>query len=135
MQEHKLDRQKIEEARRMFCPQGDTRWWEADETRGGVAITIKKGAGIEILEEGKDLEGWFGWLLVKRNQEVFGLCNIYNSCNPRERRLTWARACSQLDVRYRWVFGGDLNFIEQSADKQGGVPRHFTSVSMEWHEF
>lgn len=81
------------------------------------------------------MEGWFGWLLVKRNQEVFGLCNIYNLCNLRERRFIWVRVCSQLDVRYRWVFGGDLNFIEQSADKQGGVFRYFISVFMEWYEF
>lgn len=101
IQEHNLDSHKIQEVRRTFLPQGDTTWWEADETRGGVAITLHKKAGMTVIEEGQDPEGRFGWLIVKRGQEVFGLCNVYSSCEERERRLMWGRLTSKLNSSYR----------------------------------
>lgn len=51
IQEHKLNRQKIEDARRFYMPQGETYWWDACEARDSVAITINKKSGIQVLEE------------------------------------------------------------------------------------
>lgn len=49
-------------------------------------------------------------------------------------KKTWQRVTAQLDWRHKWIFGGELNFIEQTTDKQGGVPRHMTQVPLEWHQ-
>lgn len=122
MQEHKLDLGKIAVVKQTLLPQGETTWWPSDETRGGVAVTINRKAGIKVLQEGQDPEGMFGWMLVSRGQEVFRLCNAYCPCNERDRRLLWGRLCATLDSSSCWVFGGDIDFVEQTFDKPGGVP-------------
>lgn len=76
VQEHKLDYVKIEAARRMYIPEGETFWTAADETKGGVAITVRSGRGIQVVSQGQDTEGRFIWVVVEMGDRTFGLCNV-----------------------------------------------------------
>lgn len=59
---------------------------------------------------------------------------VYAPCVERERKALWCRLQAQLDVRLKWIMGGDYNFIEETTDKFGGVPPHVKHVSLEWHD-
>lgn len=134
-QEHKLDDAKLKEAKRLYLPGHQTFWAAADETRGGVAISVRAGRGIEVLNHGKDNEGRFVWITVKMGSRTFGVCNVYAPCVERERKALWRRMQVQLDIQLKWVVGGDYNFIEETCDKFGGVPAYVKHVSLEWHDF
>lgn len=135
VEEHKLDAAKIEEVKRTCLLGHFTFWAAADETKGGVAISVWAGRGIEILDQGKDSEGRFIWIKVKMQDKTFGVCNLYAPRRIRERKALWRRLQVQLDFRVKWLTGGDHNFIEESSDKFGGVPPYIRHVSMEWHDF
>lgn len=118
----------------MYLPCGTTYWAAADETRGGVAIAVRSGRGIQVTAQGQDAEGRFIWIKVKRGDEEFGVCNVYAPCNIRERKELWGRMQTQLDPAYKWMVGGDLNFIEELTDKSGGIPPELKHVSVVWHD-
>lgn len=88
-----------------------------------------------MLEHGKYPEGRFVWIIAKIEERTFGVCNIYAPCSIRERKALWRRLQEQLDFRYKWIVGGDYNFIEETSDKFGGIPPHMRHVSIEWHDF
>lgn len=128
IQEHKLNRHKIEEAHRMFLSKGETYWWDADEWRGGVAKSINKKSESQVLEDGQDPEGRSEWLLLLKGLEIFGVCNVYTPTNTVAYRHTWERMTTQLAPQYRWFVGGDVNFIVESMDRLGSIPKQSTNV-------
>lgn len=133
-QEHKLNRSKIEDARRMYLSGGSTFWTEADGTKGGVAITVRFGRGLQVLRRGQDVQGRFLWLHVAKGDETFGVCNVHAPCNVREGKELWVRIQGQLDPALKWILGGDLKFMEEMTDKFGGLLPELKHVSMEWHD-
>lgn len=86
-----------------------------------------------MLEDGQDLEHRFGWLIVWKGLEIFGLCNLYALREEDSRRGTWSRMQDLLDCQYRWFIGGDFNFIEAAIDWLGRDEESSTHVPVSWH--
>lgn len=75
------------------------------------------------------------WLHLQLKDEKVGILNVYGPQTNRARKTLWRLLCQELDGSLRWFGGGDWNFIEGFRDKLGGVPKNWTKVPLEWHEF
>lgn len=102
---------------------------------GGVAITVRKGRGLTVIEDGQDPEGRFIWVkILNTDGKIFGICNVYAPCDERSKKQTWQRMQAYLETNIPWTIEGDFNFVEDTADKLGGIPAHLKHVSLDWHD-
>lgn len=103
--------------------------------KGGVAILVNPKWESHIVEHGYSPCQRIIWVSLKRDEIVYGICNVYASNNYRERAELWDWCCSNLP-KIHWVFVGDFNMVEHRADKSGGLAHSWKGNELFfWHKF
>lgn len=103
----------------------------ANGSKGGVSITVASKWRDKVVQTGTDPEGRFIWLHLQKGDKVLGFCSLYAPCDLKR---MWRKMKEHLDDELEWSFGGDYNFIEDSANKLGSAFKAHTTVSLEWQE-
>lgn len=74
-----------------------------------------------MLDAGVDRKNAYLWLKVATEVGIMGVANIYTGHSPAKRAKIWNRMIAEIDCALPWILGGDWNFVERRADKQGGL--------------
>ena len=100
---------------------GKTFWSFGSERSKGVGIWFKQGLNFKIIHINRDNEGRLLCLLVKVNNHIFKLVNVYAPIIPRERKQFFQSFKHVLKGKHHIILGGDFNcVVDISLDKSGG---------------
>lgn len=66
-------------------------------SKGGVAITVRRGLEDAVVDSGQDGLGRFAWVKVKVEDEIIGILNVYAPNKNRERKELWNQLQVELD--------------------------------------
>ncbi|KAL3683016.1 hypothetical protein R1sor_001038 [Riccia sorocarpa] len=87
-----------------------------DDRKGGVAIFTHP--HCTVLQSFIDPRYRFVWLILKIEDEEFGVLDLYAPNDTTARMMLWQELRLQLPFR-RWIFFGDFHSVEQPADSSG----------------
>lgn len=95
----------------------------------GIAILIKKGIDLEILQEDSDRNNRIQFLKIKSHDNIINLFNVYAPTKETE-QITFMNSLlgllqrRKIDSFESCIFGGDWNIVLDIAlDKSGGIER------------
>lgn len=100
---------------------GKTIWSFGSNRSKGVGIWFRPGLKFEIISTDRDSEGRMLYLLVKINNQIVKIVNVYAPVIPRERKQFFNSLNHYLHGKYTIILGGDFNCVtDVSLDKCGG---------------
>jgi hypothetical protein len=90
----------------------------SDAGSGGVCMWIASQIRHLINNQGHSRSGRFQWVrLTGVPGQDIGILNVYAANQAMERCELWSEMLLVLPRDCRWIFVGDWNFVENSADK------------------
>ena len=99
---------------------GPSFWSPALGKQDGVAIFVQENSRFDILNWQKDSSGRVVSLLVKVDDALFNLVNIYAPTNPTERKEFFENLHEYFYPHCFQIIAGDFNCYESPYDKFGG---------------
>ena len=99
---------------------GPSFWSPALGKQGGVVVLVKENSCFEVLNWQKDSSGRIVSLLVKVDDALFNLVNIYAPTNPTERKDFFENLHEYFYPHCYYIIAGDFNCYESPNDKFGG---------------
>ena len=98
----------------------------------GVAILFKQKSEIEIIHINKDKEGRIIQCIIKYEQEILQIINIYSPTNPRDRKNFYINLQNFIDYDQKTIIAGDFNMIENLfLARTGGNPNKTHTIGSE----
>ena len=89
----------------------------------GVAILFTEKSEIEIIHTNKDKEGRIVQCIIKYEQEIIQIINIYSPSNPKDTKDFYINLQKFIDYDQKTIIAGDFNMIENLfLDRIGGNP-------------
>lgn len=89
-----------------------------EDGRWGVVTLLEPCWKIEIFNHGEDPMHILVWILMKIDNQPFGIINIYAPNDVVERNYLWHWIDDWLPSA-TWVMCGDFNLVEVAFDKDG----------------
>ena len=98
----------------------------------GVAILFTEKSDIEIIHTNKDKEGRIIQCIIKYEQEILQIINIYSPTNPTDRKDFYINLQKFIDYDQKTIIAGDFNMIENLfLDRIGGNPNKTHTIGCE----
>lgn len=88
--------------------------------KGGTSFLINHVWVDRIIGDGTSPCQRAQWVLFKHVNKCFGICNLYDANEYKNRALFWDWLSSNLP-KVNWIFIGDFNMIESGDDKCGDI--------------
>ena len=98
----------------------------------GVATLFKEKSVIEIIHTNKDKEGRRVQCIIKYEQEILQIRNIFSPTNPTERKHFYINLQKLIDYDRKTIIAGYFNIIENLfLDRTGGNPNETHIIGFE----